>query len=62
MCVELCLLCVSNVFTSLWWQAGGYMQEELVFTIIAMLSQSDQLHGYHTQRLYVALTNDISQV
>ena len=44
------------------WQAGGYMQEDLVFTIIAMLSQSDQLHGYHTQRLYTALTNDISQV
>ena len=43
-------------------QAGGYMQEELVYNIIAMLSQSDQLHGYHTQCLYVALTNDISQV
>ncbi|CAI8030946.1 AP-1 complex subunit gamma-1 [Geodia barretti] len=42
-------------------KAGSYMQEELVFTIIAMLSQTDQLHGYHTQRLYVALTNDISQ-
>ena len=43
-------------------QAGGYMQEELVYNIITMLSQSDQLHGYHTQCLYVALTNDISQV
>ena len=38
------------------------MQEELVFSIIAMLSQGDQLHGYHTQHLYLALSNDISQV
>ena len=38
------------------------MQEELVFTIISMLSQSDQIHGYHTQRLFIALSNDISQV
>lgn len=38
------------------------MRQDLVSSIIAMLSQSSNLHGYSTQRLYMALSNDISQV
>ena len=42
-------------------QASSYIREELVSTIIAMISENTEEHGYSVQRLYHALTEDISQ-
>ena len=37
------------------------MREELASTIIAMVSENTEEHGYCVQRLYLALGEDISQ-
>lgn len=37
------------------------MREELVSTIIAMISENTEEHSYSVQRLYKALSEDISQ-
>ena len=42
-------------------KAGGYVREELVSTIIAMISENTEEHVYSVQRLYQALNEDISQ-
>lgn len=42
-------------------KAGGYVREELVSTIIAMISENTGEHVYSVQRLYQALNEDISQ-
>ena len=42
-------------------KAGSYIREELVSTIIAMISENTEEHVYSVQRLYQALNEDISQ-
>ena len=42
-------------------QAGGYVQDDLVSIIIAMVSENTELHTYSVQRLFLALCADISQ-
>ena len=42
-------------------QAGSHVREELVSTIIAMISENTEEHGYSVQRLFKALSEDISQ-
>lgn len=42
-------------------KAGSYVREELVSTIIAMISENSEEHTYSVQRLYKALSEDISQ-
>ena len=37
------------------------MREELVSTIIAMISENSEEHAYSVQRLYQAINDDISQ-
>eukprot|EP00123_Amoebidium_parasiticum_P012218 comp21200_c0_seq1/m.28801 comp21200_c0_seq1/g.28801 ORF comp21200_c0_seq1/g.28801 comp21200_c0_seq1/m.28801 type:complete len:832 (-) comp21200_c0_seq1:376-2871(-) len=41
--------------------AGQYVTEELVSSVICMITQAPELHAYVTQRLYVALQDNISQ-
>ncbi len=38
-----------------------YVQDDLVSIIIAMVSENTELHAYCVQRLYVALSEDISK-
>eukprot|EP00124_Ichthyophonus_hoferi_P000573 Ihof_evm7s22 gene=Ihof_evmTU7s22 len=41
--------------------AGQYVSEELVSQVIIMITQTPELHAYVTQRLFVALQDNISQ-
>ncbi|KNC86688.1 hypothetical protein SARC_01156 [Sphaeroforma arctica JP610] len=41
--------------------AGNYVTEELVTTVVHMITNTEDLHAYMTQRLYLALQDDISQ-
>ena len=41
-------------------QASSYIREELVSTIIAMISENTEEHSYSVHRLYHTLTEDIS--
>ena len=43
-------------------QAGNYITEELVTTVVTMIAQADELHAYVTQRLFVAIQDDIGKV
>ena len=61
-----CLLYFQSIFLFLSFflhavQAGSHVREELVSTIIAMISENTEEHGYSVQRLFKALSDDISQ-
>lgn len=43
-------------------QAGNYVTEELVTTVVQMIAQAEELHAYVTQRLFVAIQEDITKV
>lgn len=43
-------------------QAGNYITEELVTTVVQMITQTEDLHAYVTQRLFVAIQDDIAKV
>ena len=42
-------------------QAGVHIRDDLVSTIIAIISENTEVHVYIVQRLIVALRDDISQ-
>lgn len=42
-------------------KGGSYVQDDLVSIMIAMVSENTDLHAYCVQRLYSALTEDISK-
>lgn len=42
-------------------KAGSHVRDDLVSVIIAMISGGAELHGYCVQRLFLALSDDISQ-
>lgn len=41
--------------------AGNYITEELVTTVVQMITQTEELHAYVTQRLFVAIQDDIAK-
>ena len=43
-------------------KAGGYISEDLVPGIVARISESEELHAYVVQKLYLALNDNIAQV
>ena len=59
MCFEIlyegpwCLICL--------FQAGDYVQDDVVSTLIQLIAETNSLHCYTTQQLFKALKTDISQ-
>jgi AP-1 complex subunit gamma-1 len=50
-----------DIILSMLIKAGAYIREDLVSGIIGMVSDHEDLHNYCVQKLYLALTEDISQ-
>jgi len=43
-------------------QAGSFVRDDAVPSLIHLVSMSSELQGYAVQRLFKAMLNDISQV